>query len=470
MGRTHHVMFISLLAVLSVLAIPAAMAGEPTEPPPSTTTSMVATTTSTTPTTPPSDSEGSDPSPDPTRRPPNPVKRYDTLRKLVFPIVGPTYFHSSFGGCRDNCTREHHGNDLMTWKWKGLPVVAATDGVVTHVTYDEGNGGCSVWIQDRHRWSTRYLHLNNDIPGTDDTGFGCVPVNVYVGAEVKAGQVIGYVGDSGNAEHTPPHVHFELRMPNGHPVDPYRSLKKAERINYEILPTNFQTATLAITASVRPSDTETTIVVTTDEADQLMASEDRPMWVDAPIVAIDPSDPGPAIDELKRLDSRAITILSDTDTRWLRALLLDFSMIVERQPMPTFEAIPIDFVPDSTVAPTVVSNPSDSFATIIAGNTEKIWKSRQDAFQSFIGDHRSLVIDSPTWAARNIGHRSWGSPGRYADRGKLWWGTGDGWVGTDSLEDVPPFGYAYLTERRTTEATLTFLGSLAELPRMPIWR
>ena len=50
---------------------------------------------------------------------------------------------------------------------------------------------------------------------------------------MEAGQIIGWVGDSGNAEFTPPHLHFEIRMPNGLPVDPYKSLKAAKRIRYQ---------------------------------------------------------------------------------------------------------------------------------------------------------------------------------------------------------------------------------------------
>lgn len=418
-----------------------------------------------------SETQVAEPEPKPKKTPPNPVKRYNVVRKLVFPIVGPTYFHSSFGACRDNCTREHHGNDIMTWRWKGLPVVAATDGTVTQITYDDGgNLGCSVTIKDRYRWQTRYAHLNNDTPGTDDPGYSCVAPGIEIGSKVKAGQIIGYVGDSGNAEHTPAHIHFELRMPNGHPVDPWRSLKKAERINYEILPTDFSAATLILTDHIKSGDADTTVVVTTDEADQLMASEDQPMWLDAPIVAIDLSDPEPALAEIARLGSRAIVIMSDLDTRSLRDTLAGAASIVEQVPLPTFEPEQISFVPDATAPPVAEVNPADSFATIIAGRTTKIWRSRQETFHSFAADHRSIVIDSDAYAPRNIGHRSWTSPGRYADKNVLWWATGSGWVSTESIDNVPEFGYAYVSERRATVGTLNFLGSLAELPRMPIWR
>ena len=49
-----------------------------------------------------------------------------------------------------------------------------------------------------------------------------------VGSQVRAGQVIAYMGDSGNAEGSVPHVHFEIRQPDGTPVNPYQSLVAAQ--------------------------------------------------------------------------------------------------------------------------------------------------------------------------------------------------------------------------------------------------
>jgi len=459
-----------------------AVASEGKKPPPSTTTTTTTAPPSTTTTTaPPStttttlpggESPDPEPAPKPVRKPPDPVKRLEIERKLTFPVVGPTYFHSSFGGCRDFCSREHHGNDIMTWKWKGLPVVAATDGTVMRITQesDGGNPGCSVIIRDRHGWQTRYYHLNTDLPGTDDPGSACPVPGLRVGSEVEAGEIIGYLGDSGNAEHTPAHLHFELRTRSGFPVDPYRSLKNAERIHYEILPANFSEATLMISEHVKPRDADTTIVVTTDEADQLMSSEDRSSFLGSPLVAIDPENPAPGLDEIARLDSTAVSIVSDLDVRWLQDLLRDHAQIVERQSMPVFEENLFEFVPDSNEAPKLQTNIPDQFSTIIAGVTDRIYKSRQLPFRKYAADHRVLVIESETWAPRNIGHRSWGSPGRWADRSKVWWGTGAGWIGTDPGAEAPEFGYAYLSEQRVNNSTLTFLGSLAETGQFPIWR
>lgn len=69
--------------------------------------------------------------------------------------------------------------------------------------------------------------MNNDTPGTDDgMGWGFA-AGIEPGVHVEAGQIIGYVGDSGNAETTPPHLHFEQR-PDGEEINPYDHLRAAE--------------------------------------------------------------------------------------------------------------------------------------------------------------------------------------------------------------------------------------------------
>jgi murein DD-endopeptidase MepM/ murein hydrolase activator NlpD len=137
----------------------------------------------------------------------------------------PTVFSSTFGASRSS-GRRHQGNDLMAPKL--THVYAAAAGIVT-VIDTHGSAGRYVEIQHEAGWSTRYLHLNNDDPGTDngraDWSLTLVP-GVEVGSHVDAGQHIGFVGDSGNAEWTGSHTHFELAHDGGE-VDPYPILKDA---------------------------------------------------------------------------------------------------------------------------------------------------------------------------------------------------------------------------------------------------
>jgi hypothetical protein len=80
-----------------------------------------------------------------------------------------------------------------------------------------------------------------DNPGTDDgkgDGMNAYALDVQRGDPVVKGQLIGYMGDSGNAETTSPHLHFEIRMPGGEPINPYQSLKSAIKISAPVINNN----------------------------------------------------------------------------------------------------------------------------------------------------------------------------------------------------------------------------------------
>ena len=164
---------------------------------------------------------------------------------IVFPVVGKTYFSDTFGACRDGCSRRHIGNDIMTYGVKGLPIVAAHDGVVETTSVGLGRGCCHIWgLVADDGYETWYIHMNNDTPGTDDgNGWGFAP-GIEEGVRVEAGQLIGWVGDSGNAEWVAPQLHFEIRRPDGTPIDPYPSLLAATHVDLPRLAgaTRFDTA------------------------------------------------------------------------------------------------------------------------------------------------------------------------------------------------------------------------------------
>lgn len=155
----------------------------------------------------------------------------DVAYDLMFPVAGPNRYGDHFWYPRGD--RYHHGIDVMADKM--TPVVAVADG---YISYYNGSGNqawidrygrcCTLRVTHDDGWVSKYIHLNNDSPGTDDgQGWGIAP-NIKVGTRVTAGQLIGWVGDSGNAENTPPHLHFELVDPHGVIVDPYLSLRAAE--------------------------------------------------------------------------------------------------------------------------------------------------------------------------------------------------------------------------------------------------
>lgn len=153
--------------------------------------------------------------------------------ELQFPQeVTETHFSSTFGASRSG-GRRHKGNDLMAPKM--TEVYAVADGVVETVA-DSGSAGRYVTLAHADGWTSTYMHLNNDVPGSDngraDWNLTLAPY-VTEGAVVYAGQLIGYVGDSGNAEWTGPHTHFELRI-NGKAVNPYSVLTDAAKRAYAL--------------------------------------------------------------------------------------------------------------------------------------------------------------------------------------------------------------------------------------------
>jgi murein DD-endopeptidase MepM/ murein hydrolase activator NlpD len=85
-------------------------------------------------------------------------------------------------------------------------------------------------------WSAVYVHVNNDTPGTDDgrgTASWAFPKGIAVGVRVMAGQLVAWRGDSGDAESTGPHLHFELRKGagwSGVVYNAYPSLLAARRL------------------------------------------------------------------------------------------------------------------------------------------------------------------------------------------------------------------------------------------------
>lgn len=133
-----------------------------------------------------------------------------------------THFTDSWGAARSG--HRHQGNDLMAPKM--TEVYAVADGTVSWIR-DRGTAGRYVVIDHGDGWESWSMHLNNDTPGTDD-GRAPMALGVVVseGDKVVAGQLIGYVGDSGNAEGSSPHTHFELHF-NGSAIDPHSYLVAA---------------------------------------------------------------------------------------------------------------------------------------------------------------------------------------------------------------------------------------------------
>jgi len=115
--------------------------------------------------------------------------------RYVFPLLGPyPAFYSTFGVPRAD-TGWHHGDDLFARR--GAPVLAVADGVVFSVGWNR-IGGRRLWLVDRAGNLFYYAHLAR---------YSRLAVD---GRRVRAGEVLGYVGTSGDARNTPPHLFFEI--------------------------------------------------------------------------------------------------------------------------------------------------------------------------------------------------------------------------------------------------------------------
>lgn len=117
----------------------------------------------------------------------------------VFPVYGPSSFVDTFGAFRGNVSGDwHHGDDV--YAPVGTPLLAVADGLVFSVGWN-AVGGWRLWLRDARGNEFYYAHLSAYSPLAVD------------GAVVRAGDVLGFVGDTGDAEGTPSHLHFEI-----HPV------------------------------------------------------------------------------------------------------------------------------------------------------------------------------------------------------------------------------------------------------------
>jgi murein DD-endopeptidase MepM/ murein hydrolase activator NlpD len=144
----------------------------------------------------------------------------------VFPHATATIRFTDSWGNRRPGGRRHQGTDIISPR--GTEILAVADGVVSEMASSR-TSGYFIRIEHEDEWTTSYLHLNNDTIGTDDGDGGTWTAffpTLQEGDEVIAGQVIGYVGDSGNAEGTIPHTHFEIKH-DGEKTNPYPYLRDA---------------------------------------------------------------------------------------------------------------------------------------------------------------------------------------------------------------------------------------------------
>lgn len=162
--------------------------------------------------------------------------------QYIFPVLGSSSYTNDYTSPRSN--GQHNAIDIIANKHQ--PVVSAADGTVERVFSPQPSWGYSVVIKSTGGYCYWYIHLNNDNPGTDDGKGGemkAYAADMNAGNAVKRGQLVGWVGDSGNAESTVSHLHFEVvKAENGRcgstsgtHINPYNSLVAAQRISRPVV-------------------------------------------------------------------------------------------------------------------------------------------------------------------------------------------------------------------------------------------
>ena len=145
------------------------------------------------------------------------------IREIGMPLDGidPATLHSNFHERRGGGTREHQALDIMAPR--GTPIHSAAAGRVLKL-FRSVNGGLMVYAADpSERFVLMYAHLDRYAPGLTDS------------TRLVRGQIIGYVGSTGNASPTAPHLHFAIarsadvkRWSRGRAIDPLPVLVMAK--------------------------------------------------------------------------------------------------------------------------------------------------------------------------------------------------------------------------------------------------
>ncbi len=128
---------------------------------------------------------------------------------FICPVQGGAAFIDSWGFPRSG-GRTHKGVDMFNSR--GTPLVAVVDGVVRFSS--NSLGGKSTHLYADNGVVYYYTHLDG------------YPSDIGSGQRVAKGTVVGYLGNTGNARYTSPHLHFEIR-PNGKAVNPYPTVRSA---------------------------------------------------------------------------------------------------------------------------------------------------------------------------------------------------------------------------------------------------
>jgi murein DD-endopeptidase MepM/ murein hydrolase activator NlpD len=165
------------------------------------------------PTRTPEPTKTPEPTATPEPRPPKVTAAQRLARgRFVFPVYGKARVADDFGAARQ--IGAHQGNDVFAAF--GSPVLAVADGTLNRVGTLPISGN-RLWLKTERGDAFFYAHLSAFAP------------EAVSGRKVKAGTLLGFVGNTGDAEPTPPHVHFEIHPRDKRAIDPHAVLSAWQR-------------------------------------------------------------------------------------------------------------------------------------------------------------------------------------------------------------------------------------------------
>jgi Peptidase family M23 len=182
----------------------------------------------------------------------------------AFPVVGNVTYTDDFGDPRPQ--GPHEGNDIMSVRHQ--PAVAFVSGRVQKWSGSGSYGTCMLYLHAKNGMTYVYIHLNNDLGPSNDNKGGCKNGVSWAkgldnGDHVDRGELVGFVGDSGDADGIQPHLHFEVRKPSGTAIDPFKYLNRSKLLLFPRLRPGLGDVTLTLRRCTVLSKTDTTMTVKT---------------------------------------------------------------------------------------------------------------------------------------------------------------------------------------------------------------
>jgi hypothetical protein len=182
------------------------------------------------------------------------VRPYGLGPPFMFPVVGSAHYTNNYGEA---------GN-------KGIDIIAPRKALVAAPEagkvklWHSATAGCALTLYGKTLITYVFTHLNNDTTKGNDNQGRCRTVGyapkLRNHGSVKAGQALGFVGDSGSADGTEPHLNVEVHPKRGDPANPYPYLNRAKRLVFAALPGPFKLRLMGSFVSLDLSDPSNVLV------------------------------------------------------------------------------------------------------------------------------------------------------------------------------------------------------------------